>query len=694
MQAWAAAADALSVSQQELACRVAKAFHLDVADLSRRDASAVSVMDESMARRLLAVPVKAKARVAHVATCDPGADGLTEELAFLLGRSVELCVAPPQTLLPLLSTFPVQGMGPAAEWADDNEAAEEDPADLVETSKSNTFSTHFEAALDRLVVRAIKLGASDLHIQATGGVATVRFRVDGVLRLGPEISLDELAAVLGRAKAVGGMDPSVHRRPQDGRGRMLVEGRSFDLRLSTIPASHAESLVIRILPQGAHLDLDDYGADPDSIQRLTRGFLDQTAGVFTVTGPTGSGKTSLLYAMLKRLNTAAVHIHTVEDPVEVEMHGLAQVQVNRRAGLTFAGAIRSILRQDPDVILVGETRDAETARAVTDAALTGHLVATTLHTIDAAMALLRFGDLGIDAAEIGEALSGISAQRLLRRLCSHCREAVADVGGEHEEWFVEISGDLPRYRARGCERCQGTGYIGRFPAVEVLLMDAELRDAVVRRAEVAELRALARKGGMRTMAEIAVDRAQAGDTDVAEIRRVMGSDLLSGEHRREERGRRSPSTTSSDVPTPTAPAPPDGFFDADAPPQAVLVTQDPAVREVVRRGALMAGVRLHVEEDVPAAAVWAEVQGAALALLHLEEVGEPGIQRLADARDAFLMVRPDLPGVVLLPHDDLEVEQLLVDHGFTDYLRPPLDPARVSFLLERIVRRLEIEAAR
>jgi type II secretory ATPase GspE/PulE/Tfp pilus assembly ATPase PilB-like protein len=690
-QSWKAAGEALGVDQSALAEKVAQAFRLEVAELAGMDPSVASALDESVARRFWAVPLKVTAKRARIATCDPGNADTMDQLSFLLGREVDLCVASPADLLPHLDTLPMDGLEGSAEWARVEEKEDGKLDSMV------MLSAESPGTLDRLVLRGIQLGASDIHVQATGRSGTVRFRVDGVLRMGPQIEPTELDMVLGRAKAVGGMDPSVRLRPQDGRAGIQVQGRDYDLRVSTIPASHSESLVIRILPQGSVLELDHYGADPDAIERVTEGFLDQTAGIFTVTGPTGSGKTTLLYALLGKLNTPERHIHTVEDPVEVEMQGLAQVQINPKAGLTFGGALRSILRQDPDVVLVGETRDAETAQIVTQAAMTGHLVATTLHTIDSATALLRFGDLEVDPGELAEALNGISAQRLLRKLCPDCRVPVTAAGSHNEEWFAEVAGGLPAFRAVGCDRCLHSGYLGRFPAVEVLLMDTELRKAILRKARVEELREMAMAGGMRTMAQVAVGRAQAGDTDVEEIRRVMGSDLISKEHLAGPK-RVSPTPAGEEStatgPVPAAPVPiysdPPSEAEASDGADALLVSSNHRHQVAVTDGLTRIGLDVEVQAEIPAAAVWAEIHRPRLLILDTVDQGAGSPQRLSEAYDAFLDLSSNLSVIVLVPPDEEAMERVLLEHHFTDYLRAPIVSEWVGFMADQVLRRVQV----
>jgi hypothetical protein len=357
------------------------------------------------------------------------------------------------------------------------------------------------------------------------------------------------------------------------------------------------------------------------------------------------------------------------------------------------------------VVLVGETRDAETAKIVTQAALTGHLVATTLHTIDSATALLRFGDLEVDPGELAEALNGISAQRLLRKLCLHCRETVADARDHNEEWFAGLTGDLPAFRALGCDRCNHSGYQGRFPALEVLLVDSEVRKAVLRQARVEELRDIAKAGGMRTMAQVVVDRARRGDTDVEEIRRVMGSDLLSAGHLAESSGpskspepggaeaeaRSAPAshgeTTSRPIRVGSDPLPTSTQFSGA---DALLISSDHRHQVLIADGLKRIGLEVHAVEDIPAAAVWAEIHRPRLLILDTVDQGEEPVQRLSEAYDAFLEFNTRLSVIVLVPPDDKAMERVLLEHQFTDYLRAPVVSEWVGFMADQVLRRVEI----
>jgi type II secretory ATPase GspE/PulE/Tfp pilus assembly ATPase PilB-like protein len=347
-----------------------------------------------------------------------------------------------------------------------------------------------------MLLDALRARASDVHVEATPSGLRVRFRLDGVLQDVSTLARQHQAAVVSRIKIMAGLDIAERRLPQDGRARVRVGERDVDLRVSTLPALHGESAVLRILDHGAAArDLSELGMSEDAATRLER-LLGRSSGIILVTGPTGSGKTTTLYGALARVNRPGVKIVTVEDPVEYQIDGVIQIPVNRKAGLAFAGALRSILRHDPDVIMVGEMRDRETADIAIQAALTGHLVFSTLHTNDAPGGVTRLLDMGIEPYLVAATVQGILAQRLVRVLCERC------------------------CGKGGCDACSYTGYRGRTGIFELLTVGEELRALVVGRAPEGELRALARRQGMATLYEDGMRKVAAGTTTIEEVLRV------------------------------------------------------------------------------------------------------------------------------------------------------------------------------
>ncbi len=388
-----------------------------------------------------------------------------------------------------------------------------------------------EAPVIRLVNlvinRALERRASDIHVEPFENRLIVRYRIDGVLHETESPPKNLSAAVISRIKIMANLDIAERRLPQDGRIKLRVQGKEIDLRVSTVPTMHGESVVMRILDKGGvALDFHKLGFDEHNLKDFTD-ILGQPHGIILVTGPTGSGKTTTLYTALDRLNQPDVKILTVEDPVEYQMAGINQIQVKPQINLSFANALRSIVRQDPDVIMIGEIRDLETAQIAVQSALTGHLVLSTLHTNDAAASINRLLDMGVDDYLLTSTVIGIQAQRLVRVLCVHCKESYHPV-----EEVVEQLGlfrfskeqQVTMYHAKGCEHCGHSGYFGRACIMEVLTMTDGLRSLVMRHATSGELRAGAIEAGMETMYENGLKKAVAGLTTIEEVLRVTRED--------------------------------------------------------------------------------------------------------------------------------------------------------------------------
>ncbi len=377
-------------------------------------------------------------------------------------------------------------------------------------------------AVNTLLQRAVEQSASDIHIEPLVDRLRVRYRIDGVLHQVEGQPTASGAAVISRIKIMAHMDIAERRLPQDGRIQQKILGREIDLRVSTIPTLYGESAVIRLLDKDRiDLQLDALGFDALIKQNFVS-LLERAHGIVLVTGPTGSGKTTTLYAGLQGLNSLERKIITVEDPVEYQLAGINQIQVKQQIGLTFATALRAIVRQDPDVILIGEMRDLETARIAVQSALTGHLVLSTLHTNDAAGAITRLQDMGLENYLLTSTINGILAQRLVRVLCNHCRQAYQLSSGAAQGMGVSArpQEDVTLYHATGCEHCKGSGYNGRIALLECLEMNEEIRSLVLTRADATTIQRAAIKGGMRTMFQHGVALARQGITTMEEVLRV------------------------------------------------------------------------------------------------------------------------------------------------------------------------------
>lgn len=378
-----------------------------------------------------------------------------------------------------------------------------------------------------ILVQAVKDRASDIHIEPFEKSVRLRYRIDGVLydSAAPPKSLQ--AAIASRIKIMAHLDIAERRLPQDGRFRIKVAGRDVDLRVSVLPTVHGEKIVMRVLDKSTlNTKLENIGMDDDSLAKF-RAAIDAPHGMMLMTGPTGSGKTSTLYAVLSHLNQPDVNIVTVEDPVEYQMHGINQVQVKTDIGLTFAAGLRSILRQDPDIVMVGEIRDSETADIAVKAALTGHLVLSTLHTNDAPGAVARLIDMGIEPFLVSSSVLLVCAQRLVRKICPHCKEEfVLPPESIRQAGLTEADlAGATFYRGRGCSRCKDTGFLGRTAIHEVMAVTDTIREQILHNASAKVIRELAIKEGMKTLRESGLEKAKQGITSVDEVLRVTGREV-------------------------------------------------------------------------------------------------------------------------------------------------------------------------
>lgn len=413
------------------------------------------------------------------------------------------------------------------------EAPEETEADFgdfdeedIEHLKDLASEAPVIRMVNQLIQRAVESRASDIHIEPFADVLKVRYRVDGMLEEVDAPPVRSTAAVISRVKIMAKLNIAERRLPQDGRIPIRIQGKELDLRVSTVPTMFGESVVMRLLDkESVSFDLDALGFDGTPRKRLHT-ILEQPYGILLVTGPTGSGKSTTLYTALSRLNTETRKIITVEDPVEYQLPGINQIQVKSAIGMTFAGALRAIVRQDPDIIMVGEMRDLETARIAVQSALTGHVVLSTLHTNDAASGVTRLLDMGVEDYLLTSTINGILAQRLVRRLCPHCRESYRAVP-EQAGRFAHLSGiedQVDLYRAVGCEACNATGYRGRLVITEVLLMSETIRKAILAHATATEIRRIAVAEGMETMYQDGLRKALDGRTTIEEVLRVAEAD--------------------------------------------------------------------------------------------------------------------------------------------------------------------------
>ena len=540
--AWRTVARASGLSEADLSQMVARFFRMAVADFSAADPDAYHLVPEAFARKHLIFPLSESDRHLIVATADPTDMEAERLIGFTSGRKAVFQVASPREIQNALD----ERFSPEKAVEDllgtlELGTGSEDQVKLVEEmgpeaiSEGEVQSTPVVKLTNLIIRDGILQGASDVHIEPGRRLGTVRYRVDGVLRKHMDLPMSALNRVVSRVKILSRLDIADRLRPQDGKARVQVDQGAYDLRVSTIPAGGAEKCVIRILDSNTSISLEDLNVPPFELGRL-RKLMGHRDGIVVVTGPTGSGKTSTLYGVLRELADGKVNIMTVEDPIEYELPSITQTQVEVKQGLTFAKALRSILRQDPDVILVGEIRDRETAETAAQAAMTGHLVLATVHANDAVSAVPRLVDLGLQYTTIASTMRGALAQRLIRRVCAHCSEPIGGELTPEEQSLFDRYGVKPTVRAVGCPDCGFSGYRGRLPVMEVMVLGPRLTAGIEGRKGTVTLNKLAEQGGMRPMHTVGLDWVREGATTLAEVERALGQVLEEQERAVEEGG--------------------------------------------------------------------------------------------------------------------------------------------------------------
>lgn len=507
------------ISRRQLLMAVADQMAVELVDFDDIvvDEAAAELVSQNVAQRLRALPIGWDGNRLRVAMANPRDVFALDDLRTLTSQKITAVLADSEQLDATIARI----------W----KAREAEQATAVLTSNgSDGFSTGASVTdgpvaqlVDQILTRAIKEKASDIHVEPDGECLRVRFRLDGMLHNVLDIPAEIRAGVIGRLKIMGQVDISERRIPQDGRISLELQGHPVDVRMVTVPTAEGEAIVLRVLDRDTNISsLDELGFLPQSLERF-RSAVHKPWGAILVTGPTGSGKTTTLYAALAELHRPELNIVTVEDPVEYRVRGIKQMQVHRRAGLTFASALRSVLRADPDVILVGEIRDGETANMAAEAALTGHLVLSTLHTNDACSTPLRLTEMGVEPYLVTSALSCVVAQRLVRKLCDECkRPAEVIEGGDLAKRLAAIDGLTNFSAPTGCSACNNTGYRGRIPIHEVLNMTEDVGKLIIGGTSSVNIKALAIEQGMTTLFEDGMHKCAAGLTSLDEVLRVVG----------------------------------------------------------------------------------------------------------------------------------------------------------------------------
>ena len=697
-------------TDEQILGAVAARFRLPVAELSKADPKLTTTVPEQLARRFNVVPLRQTDSFLEVATSNPFDIDAEKMLAFATGREVRMLLGSPSQIKEKLDEIYRETETAVARLLEgisgdfEVEQIKEDEENAA--SEEQASQRPILRLVDTMIADGVTNRASDIHIEPVEGGVVVRYRIDGVLRQVMKIPRSAGVPLISRIKIMSKLDIADRLRPQDGRARVSVNGEAIDLRISTLPASHGEKVVIRVLNQKATtLALDSLGLSEDE-EKGIRALLSNKEGIILVTGPTGSGKTTTLYSALRAVQGTGVNIVTVEDPVEYRLgENVVQVQVNEKAGLTFAAALRSILRQDPDVVLVGEIRDKETAQIALQASLTGHLVLSTLHTNDAPNTVTRLVDMGMESYKIAPALRGIVAQRLMRRLCKKCRVQATEPVSERLQRFVPPG--ITLNQAVGCSDCSMTGYRGRFSIVEVLTMNPDLERRIADGASAEKIAEAARKAGMRSLWGSGLRHVLAGESTLEELLRV--TDVPREEEAAEPppaspRGRSGRGATANSAPPSAAAATPISDFSMDMElldePADVdgivaggrgqgacvlLVEDEEQLRRVMKDLLQREGYRVAEARDGVQALDEVDRFAPDVIILDLNLPGLDGYGVLAQLRS-----RPatrEIPVMVLTAKGDEDNEVRVFELGADDFVTKPFRARALTARLEAVLSR-------
>src|SRR5438128_1883777 len=693
---WETLVDEKIASDQQILSALSTRFRLKLADVATIDPKVREGVPEQLARRYRVLPLRITDSFLEVATANPFDLGAEKALASATAREIRTQLAAPSRIAERLDEMyrpekaidkVLQGMESSADLV---LHPQNEPEELV-VSEAEASQRPVVRLVDLIISEGILARSSDIHIEPEEGGVAVRYRIDGVLRQVMKIPRQAGLPLISRIKIMSSLDIADRLRPQDGRARVAVNGQPIDLRVSTLPAQLGEKVVIRILDSRATVkSLDSLGLNPVESEHIKR-LLEYHEGVVLVTGPTGSGKTTTLYSCINQIKSEGVNIVTVEDPVEYRMQGIVQVQVQEKAGLTFAGALRSILRQDPNVVLVGEIRDKETAQIAVQASLTGHLVLSTLHTNDAANAVTRLVDIGVESYKIAASLRGVVAQRLMRKLCPTCKEVWMEAPPERlRRWIPK---GTPLYRAAGCPDCAMTGYRGRFSILEILTMTPELERLIAAGEPADRIAEAAQRGGMKSLWDSGLAHVARGESTLDELTRVV--DIPAEAEAPRSTG--APNTVG--VPLEPA-APVSTIFDLleeSAPParrsgahgqpasKVVLVDDEDSLRKVMRDLLERDGYVVTEARDGVQAPHQVDRVGPDIIVLDLNLPGLDGYGVLSHLRS-----RPataNIPVIVLTAKGDEDNEVRVFELGADDFLTKPFRARALSARLEAVLGR-------
>ncbi len=512
------------ISEKELMEAMEKQKDIPYAELSDRylDPGLADYLPENIARRHMVVPLERDGEQLKVAMSDPTDLIAIDDIERVSGFNIKPHFGAPGELRKALDWIYADESIDVGELLEDfdRREQEEEEEDFAEDELREMVE---EAPIVRLansiISRAFQKEASDIHVEPEEDHIRIRYRIDGVLHEEMKAPKASQRALVSRFKIIADLDITEHRVPQDGKIQMNVKGYEIDMRVSTLPTVHGEKVVIRLLSRDTELlDLENLGFSDDNLETL-RNLIRKPHGILLLTGPTGSGKSTTLFASMNEIKDASLNLTTIEDPVEYQVEGIYQVQARPKAGLTFARTLRSILRQDPDIIMVGEMRDSETAEIAVRAALTGHLVFSTLHTNDAVSSVTRLVDMGLPPYLVSSSVIGVVAQRLVRRLCPECKRE-AELTAE-DEAFLAPEKVEQAYTSEGCQKCGHTGYEGRMALQEILELESEIKEMIANEADEEKLKRKALSKGMTTLKKDGIRKLREGKTDVEELKRIM-----------------------------------------------------------------------------------------------------------------------------------------------------------------------------
>ena len=704
-------------TDSEILSALATRFRVKIADLSQMERAAKALVTEAQARKYHILPVRGTDSYLEIATANPFDLDCEKTLAFATGREVRLLLASPAVIAERIDELyrPENVMERIMEGMGDSNAQitmldEKEEKEELDISEAEASQRPVVRMVDLILSEGILSRASDIHIEPEEGGVAVRYRIDGVLRQIMKIPRAAGLPLISRLKIIASLDIANRLRPQDGRARVVVNSVAIDLRVSTLPVSQGEKVVIRILDSSRTvLSLDALGFSDEEAASIEQ-LLEFRDGIILVTGPTGSGKTTTLYSAIRHIQSEGVNIVTVEDPVEYRLPGIVQVQVHEKAGLTFAAALRSILRQDPDVVLVGEIRDLETAEIAVQASLTGHLVLSTLHTNDAANAVTRLADIGVQGFKIGSSLRGVVAQRLMRTLCTACREERSEpLAPKLQEWIPDGSS---LRRAVGCPECAMTGYRGRFSIVEILKITPRIERLITSGATADKIADAASAEGMRSMWHSGLAHVIEGESTIEELLRVVDmpqdDEVRNGDVRAQPSGPAGPATESSDGESaPAGVVSPavatlrdqvtdrfelvDGVStveeagDGSAGIRVLLVDDENQLRRVMRDLLERDGYTVFEAKDGAQALEQVDTHAPDILVLDLNLPGLDGYGVITQLRSR--QATADLPIIVLTAKGDEDNEVRVFELGADDFLSKPFRARALSARIQAVLAR-------